>query len=478
MLVAQINAINIIKTTKMKKTFTLVTLAFLVMLSFKSQAQCNAPVNLTAVYSNNVTTFSWAPVGTATDYIFEIDWAGGDWSWGGATAVDTSFSLTGLMQGGNFQWRVMTNCGGTYSAYSTTAFYNSPCNIPYNLSTTNIGTNSAVLNWQQSSTNNNNNTGFSVSYRLANTNNAWIQLTNTTNNPTATFLNLTGLAAGTAYEWRVRRACSACNSLYETSQFVTLSCISNGNNSSEWIDFFRLGSINRTSGAEPGGYANIATSTNLTIGAANSTGQISAGFSGAVKKQKYSVYIDFNRNGSFNDPGERLINGDVLSNASIYNFSITVPGTATAGPTRMRVIMSRNPSTITPCMTGYNGETEDYAVNLVVPSFNLIQGNQAESAAEKKTETVSKAADFIKMVTTSNVTVSPNPSTGMYKITVPATEQAFRYDIVNQAGFIVKTVNVTSNIIQADITNAPAGIYFVKIYYKSGKTAEQKIQKM
>ena len=45
-----------------------------------------------------------------------------------------------------------------------------------NLSTVNI-TNSATLNWRVTN-DNPNNTGFSVSYRRANTNNAWIQLTN------------------------------------------------------------------------------------------------------------------------------------------------------------------------------------------------------------------------------------------------------------------------------------------------------------
>lgn len=447
----------------MKKIFTLLVAALLATAS-SAYAQCASPTNLAVSYSNNVSSFTWNAVPGANSYLFEIGWAGGQWEYGVIPVNTNSYQLTGLMQGGNFQWRVTADCG-TLSAPSATAFYNTPCVPPFNLSATNITTNSATLNWQQG-IDNANNTGFSVSYRLANTNNAWTQLTNIYNNPTATFFNITGLAPGTSYEWRVRRACSAANSPYQTSSFTTLACISNGVNTEEWIDLFALGTINRISGAEPGGYKQIPGGTDLQVGSVIN-GQISAGFPGTVRNQRFSVYIDFNRNGSFADAGERLVNSVSINNAGIKNFSISIPSNATAGPTRMRVIMRRNPGTISPCITGYQGETEDYAVNLVV------SGNRSAVIPVTKTISLSMPAS-----TDPGFAVSPNPSNGIFTILLPEMEEAVSLEVVNMNGASVLRRGYNPNkVLQIDISNQPAGLYVLRILNKDGKQLTQKIQK-
>lgn len=450
----------------MKKLITLWMFSFLMMASFKATAQCGTPVNLAASYSNNVSTFTWDAVPGATEYYFEIDWAGGQWGFGSIPVNTNTYSLTGLMQGGNFQWRVTANCG-SLSAPSATAFYSTPCVAPINLSTTNITTNSATLNWQVTN-DNPNNTGFSVSYRRANTNNAWIQLTNIYNNITATYFNLTGLTPGTAYEWRVRRACSASNSPYVVSTFVTLSCIPNGVNSAEWIDLFSLGSINRTSGAETNGYANTQLSTNLVIGSNNNAGQISAGFSSIVRNERYSLYIDFNRNGSFDDAGERLVNNANINNAGIVNFAVNIPSTVTAGPTRMRVVMRRSSGTITSCITGYYGEAEDYNVNLVT------SGNQPVTNKEIKPALFAKA-----IAIPGELTVSPNPSFGIFTIRLPKATELLSYEVINTNGEMLQKNNkINSDIIKIDITAQPAGLYILKLSYTNGKQQIQKLQKL
>lgn len=450
----------------MKKLFTLLMISSVMMVSLNAKAQCPAPVNLAVSYSNNVSHFTWDAVLGATEYYFEIDWAGGQWGFGSIAVPDRQYDLTGLMQGGNFQWRVTANCG-TLSAPSATTLYSTPCVSPLNLSTTNITTNTAKLNWQQG-VDNPNNTGFSVSYRLANTNNAWIQLTNVTNNPTALFYNLTGLAAGTAYEWRVRRICSASNSPYLTSTFTTLSCISNGVNTSEWIDLFALGSINRTSGAEPGGYANVQTSTDLVIGSNNNAGQISAGFANTVRNQGFSVYIDFNRNGSFADAGERLVNSASINNAGIKNFSVNIPNNVTAGPTRMRVIMRRSSGSISPCITGYNGETEDYNVNLVTSTNQLVSNKDIKPALFTKAIAVPQG-----------LTVSPNPSAGVFNITLPKAAEVLSYEVVNMNGVVLQKNNkLNTEVLKINIVNEPAGLYMLRLTYKDGKQQIQKLQKL
>ena len=89
----------------------------------------------------------------------------------------------------------------------------------------------------------------------------------------------------------------------------------------------------------------------------------------------YSVFIDYNRNGSFTDPGElvfgsttttaRALTGDVVSG------TFTVPTTAAAGKTLMRVVyVESTASPVSNAVTGW-GETEDYTVNISTSPASL-----------------------------------------------------------------------------------------------------------
>lgn len=446
------------------------------LVSLKANAQCATPTNLASSYSNNVSSFTWDAVPSATEYYFEIDWAGGGWSFGSMPVTNNHFELTGLMQGGNFQWRVTANCG-TLSAPSATVLFNTPCMLPVNLTTTNITTNAAKLNWQVTPENPNN-TGFSVSYRRANVNAGWTQLTNIYNNPTAQFFNLSGLSAGTAYEWRVRRVCSFSCSDYVYSSFVTLSCISNGVNTREWIDLFALGSINRTSGAEPGGYANVEASTDLVIGSNNNAGQISAGYSGNFSNQKYSVYIDFNKNGSFADAGERLINSVTINNAGIKTFSINIPSNISAGQTRMRVIMQRSSSISSPCITGYNGETEDYNVNLINANRSLISEQKNPPAVMNTKNPFLALMKTEPALPDDGIHVGPNPSTGNFNVSFDGEFTPVRYKVVNINGVYVQQGKMVFNKqYQIDITELPAGIYMLQLTDQNNLTKSAKLIK-
>ena len=82
-----------------------------------------------------------------------------------------------------------------------------------------------------------------------------------------------------------------------------------------------------------------------------------------------AVWIDYNQNGLFTDPGETIyleLTTTMSPRSMIGTF--TVPLTATFGPTRMRVIVAEGYSgpSLTPCITGYGyGETEDYLVTIM-----------------------------------------------------------------------------------------------------------------
>lgn len=452
----------------MKKFFTLLPVCVLLVLFSPApvQAQCGDPANLQSSYSNNVSTFTWDAVPGATAYVFEIDWEGGTWSFGDIPVATNSYSINGLMQGGRFQWRVRADCNGTFGNYAM-ALYSTPCLEPTDLSTAAITTTSALLKWKESPAVNNNNTGYSVSYRRAITGAAWIQLTNIYNNIKDTMYSLTGLLPGTAYEWRVKRACASFNSNYVTSSFVTLACIPNGNNAGEWINRFSLGSINRLSAAEPGGYLNTGLATDLEIGSANA-GQIGAGFPGNPRNERFNVYIDFNRNGSFADPGEAMLSGNgatTINGSALKNFTINIPVTATAGPARMRVVMRRsNTGSVTSCITGYLGEAEDYLVNLVAPGNRQGSNPNVQPAAPA----IKTGADAVR--------VAPNPSDGVFTVSLLSGSEAVQFDVKALDGKTVLQRNISpASIFTVDLSGYPKGYYLLRVFDRARKIQSLKL---
>lgn len=104
------------------------------------------------------------------------------------------------------------------------------------------------------------------------------------------------------------------------------------------------------------------------------------------------VWIDFNQNGLFTDPGE-----EVYASAAIFNGphvetgNITIPTGIPTGNTMMRVVNVETwaVGNINPCGTYTWGETEDYLVNITAPptcpqptNFSLIQANNSTAQLE------------------------------------------------------------------------------------------------
>lgn len=78
-----------------------------------------------------------------------------------------------------------------------------------------------------------------------------------------------------------------------------------------------------------------------------------------------AAFIDYNKDGDFTDPGERIAMSGGLAALQTYSTSFTIPLTATAGKTRLRVREVYADSNIDPCNFKTWGETEDYIITLV-----------------------------------------------------------------------------------------------------------------
>jgi len=136
----------------------------------------------------------------------------------------TSKKVSELYTNTQYEYQVQTLCSGTEtssSPFSTSYFFTTSnfCTAPTGLSSTNITSNSATLNWNLAA----NATKYQLRIRPVGTS-SW---TNYNKPGSSTFINISGLAALTNYEWQIRSKCvsgSADNSNYSPLQnFTTLS---------------------------------------------------------------------------------------------------------------------------------------------------------------------------------------------------------------------------------------------------------------
>lgn len=98
------------------------------------------------------------------------------------------------------------------------------------------------------------------------------------------------------------------------------------------------------------------------------------------------VWIDWNQNGDFDDPGEAYDLGDIQNeaNGALPPLSITIPESMNFGPTRMRVSAKYN-SNPTSCETNFDGEVEDYTVNVKYDGLLYSGGTWDPSAPDATT---------------------------------------------------------------------------------------------
>ncbi|MFN3270028.1 MAG: GEVED domain-containing protein, partial [Candidatus Kapaibacteriota bacterium] len=98
--------------------------------------------------------------------------------------------------------------------------------------------------------------------------------------------------------------------------------------------------------------------------------------SSAVGNRRYRVWIDYNRNGSYTDAGELVVDMTSNSNTLFNTASFTVPAGTLPGSTHMRVGMRENNQNFGPTDNG-TGEFEEYTIDIVNinPTITQVTGN-------------------------------------------------------------------------------------------------------
>jgi hypothetical protein len=94
-------------------------------------------------------------------------------------------------------------------------------------------------------------------------------------------------------------------------------------------------------------------------------GDITVQAGGQVSASVY-IYIDWDQNGTLNNPGEMVYSGSAYTGGlnTAIPFSVAVPANALSGVTRMRIRTTNTGGTFTPCSNPPIGETEDYDITV------------------------------------------------------------------------------------------------------------------
>lgn len=244
---------------------------------------------------------------------------------------------------------------------------------PSNISTTALDAISATITWDALTGIN----SYEIQYREVGAT-SWISVLAPSNT-----LNITGLRSNTNYELEISAICNGTNSAFSTTfNFTTPDhdyCTPNvpNTNAAHYINRVRFGSlaqnIDNSSGYDNGYGDYTANIADVYIGSTE-TIRIDVNKEQNWMQVGFAVWIDFNNDGDFTDAGEDVwfvggtgTSGTIAGNA--VSDSFTIPNTALAGQTRMRVAFRNWWHPTDPCdgsFDGNLGEYEDYSVNLII----------------------------------------------------------------------------------------------------------------
>ncbi len=370
------------------------------------------------------------------------------------TPVSGSFTVPNTALNGETRMRVIlryntipSSCGSydygeteDYTVNITEAVADTEApTAPSSLATSNVAQTTLSLVWT-ASTDNVGVTGYDV-----------YQGTTKIGTTVSTSYNVTGLTANTAYTFSVK-ANDAAGNESNSSNVVNVTtlgnvvsyCASKGNRVSyEWIDYVSFGGMTNTTAAN-GGYGDFTNKVaTVTRGTTNQI-LVSAGFSGSAYTEYFTVWIDYNQNGTF-ESNEQTSLGSSRT-ATNRSANISIPSSANLGQTRMRVSMKYNAAS-TACETFADGEVEDYTVNIT---------NSTSAVAVASNDEYAEPLDKDGLT---SLTVYPNPAINNVIVRFGNNDKV-DYKITNAIGQVVQEGNTINNTI--NIAELQSGIYVLE----------------
>ncbi|MGI4833008.1 MAG: M4 family metallopeptidase [Janthinobacterium lividum] len=221
-------------------------------------------------------------------------------------------------------------------------------------------------------------------------------------------------------------------------------CTSKGSSQAyEYIDYVKLGSLARTSGADGGYYDGTASSTSVAAGSSQ-TISFSAGFTGSAYTEYWKVFIDYNQDGDFSDSGETVVSGSSKSTGTLSS-TFTVPSTAKTGKTRLRIVMS-DASATTSCGSYSYGETEDYSLS--------ITGGAASAASSEGISASTISGDAV-------LSLYPNPASSLLHLELSTGAEPSKVEVFDARGALAPAARYQGSG-QLDVSGLASGLYLLR----------------
>jgi serine protease len=293
-------------------------------------------------------------------------------------AVSDSFLLSDLKGCTAYEFEMQSSCEGLWSAWSSPFIFETAgcCSAPTSVWVEASNSFNAKIGWEPIA----NNEGYRLRYSKHGSG-FWTFYTSDTS-----FWVLQGLTACTEYDVQVQARCEdAFTGFSPLFTFLTKGCgacneleycaAKAASATEEWIAAVQIGSWSYGSGSGGSGYQGFNSILNdapQLIAGSLIPVVVSPGFSGAVSKEYYRIFVDFNQDGDFEDNGELAFDpGFALE--GVVEGVMEVPDFTLPGLTRMRVMMkytNPNDNPPGPCVNFDYGQVEDYCAELIFDSVN------------------------------------------------------------------------------------------------------------
>lgn len=376
-------------------------------------AGCGTPTGLTSsAITSSGATVSWTAVSGALNY--DVDYKLSTAStWTNAVTATTALSrsITSLASGTLYDWRVRANCTGLSSSYAQAQFTTSTatCGTVTGLAASAVTSSSATVSWSALSGALN----YTVDYKLASSS-TWI---NAVTGTTSLSRGISGLTAGSLYDWRVRANCTGASGSYSQAQFTTTSC---------------PGALDVSTNGSRSGAATI----------------------------------------PFNTDVYGLINNS--NDVDYYQFTISTAGTLTVTltnlPANYSLALYRNNTQVASSnVSGTSNETINYTATQTGSYYARVQSSSTGSSATlcytlKVTLGTATGQEFNLASADQefNLQVMPNPANNVLTILPIGLQGEGRYTITDLQGKRIRSEEIESNKM-LDISSLPSGMYIMTL---------------